>query len=87
MLQSVLPNQRSKIAKNPSQRLFLVHQTVTSGDHWRHIPPAAAKIYDANASTGEGLSDVSLGFSLAVPSSTYSGSYTSTWTITIASGP
>jgi hypothetical protein len=30
---------------------------------------------------------VNLGVQLAVPGNTYSGSYSSTWTFTIASGP
>jgi hypothetical protein len=49
--------------------------------------PAAVKIYNAAAGTGTGPSNVSLGVRLAVPGNAYTGSYTSTWTFTIASGP
>ena len=49
--------------------------------------PAAAKLYDAAANTGAGPSTVTLTFDLAVPAKTYNGSYSSTWTFTISSGP
>jgi hypothetical protein len=50
-------------------------------------PPASAKLVDAAVSTGSGPSTVTLGFHLAVPASAHSGSYASTWTFTLASGP
>ncbi len=50
-------------------------------------PPAAVKVYNAAANTGEGQSTVQLTFKVATLASTYAGSYTSTWTFTIASGP
>ena len=49
--------------------------------------PTAAAIYSANTGTGEGPADVTLNFAVAVPGSSFSGAYTSTWTFTIASGP
>ena len=49
--------------------------------------PTAVKIYNAAAATGRGPADVTLGVQLAVPGNAYSGSYSSTWTFTIASGP
>jgi len=49
--------------------------------------PAAIKLYDAAANTGAGPSNVTLTFHLSVPANTYKGTYTSTWTFTIASGP
>lgn len=49
--------------------------------------PAAVKVYNAAAATGTGPSNLTLGVQLAVPANTYSGSYSSTWTFTIASGP
>lgn len=49
--------------------------------------PTAVKIYNAAAATGKGTADVTLGVRLAVPGNAYSGSYSSTWTFTIASGP
>jgi hypothetical protein len=49
--------------------------------------PAAVKIYNAAAATGTGPGNVTLGVQLAVPGNAYSGSYSATWTVTIASGP
>ena len=49
--------------------------------------PTAIPIFSANTGTGEGPSNVALNFALAVPGNTYSGTYSSTWTFTIASGP
>lgn len=49
--------------------------------------PTAVKVYNAAVNTGGGPSTVTLSFQLAIPASARSGSYTSTWTFTIASGP
>jgi hypothetical protein len=49
--------------------------------------PTAVKVYDAAANTGGGPLTLTLSFQLSIPASAYSGSYTSTWTFTIASGP
>ena len=49
--------------------------------------PTAVKVYNAAANTGGGPLTVTLSFQLSIPASAYSGSYTSTWTFTIASGP
>ena len=49
--------------------------------------PTAVKVFNAAAATGGGAMTVTLSFQLAVPASAYSGSYTSTWTFTVASGP
>jgi len=49
--------------------------------------PAAVKVYNAAANTGGGPLTLTLSFQLAVPASAYSGSYSSTWTFSIASGP
>jgi hypothetical protein len=49
--------------------------------------PAATKLYNAAANTGAGPSNVTLTFTLTTPAKTLNGSYTSTWTFTIASGP
>lgn len=50
-------------------------------------PPSGVKIYDAAAGSGAGPANVGLTASLAVPGNARSGTYTSTWTITLASGP
>ena len=50
-------------------------------------PPAAIKIYNAALNTGRGDSQLTLNFSLALPASAYVGSYTSTWTFSIVTGP
>jgi hypothetical protein len=49
--------------------------------------PAAAKLFDAATSTGTGTSTVQLTFSLAVPADAHAGTYSSTWTLSIVSGP
>ena len=49
--------------------------------------PTAAPIFSANTSTGEGPSTVSLTFQLAIPAGALPGTYNSTWTFSIASGP
>jgi hypothetical protein len=50
-------------------------------------PPTAVKLYNAAANTGGGPSTVTLTFGLTIPAKTYAGTYTSTWTFTIGSGP
>jgi hypothetical protein len=50
-------------------------------------PPTAVKLYNAAASTGKGPTDVTLTFRLAVAANSYIGTYTSTWTFAIVSGP
>jgi hypothetical protein len=50
-------------------------------------PPTAVKLFNAAVNSGSGPASVSLGASLAVPAGASSGSYSSTWTFTIASGP
>jgi hypothetical protein len=49
--------------------------------------PAAVKLYDAAAATGLGSSTVTLTFKLSVPPSAFKGTYTSTWTFSLVSGP
>ena len=49
--------------------------------------PAATKLFAANAATGICDQTVTPTFSLAVPSAAYAGSYSSTWTFTLSSGP
>jgi hypothetical protein len=49
--------------------------------------PTAVTVYNAASTTGGGPLTLTLSFQLAIPARTYSGTYTSTWTFTIASGP
>ena len=49
--------------------------------------PAATKLYNAAANTGVGNQTVTPTFRVAIPSNSYAGTYTSTWTYTLASGP
>ena len=49
--------------------------------------PTAVKVYNAAAGTGGGPLTLTLSVQLAIPARAYSGSYSSTWTFTIASGP
>jgi len=50
-------------------------------------PPTAVKLYNAASATGQGPTNVTLTFGLSVPANTYRGTYTSTWTFAIVSGP
>jgi hypothetical protein len=49
--------------------------------------PAAVKLYNAAVGTGGGPANVTLTVVLAIPGNAYKGSYSSTWTFSIASGP
>jgi hypothetical protein len=49
--------------------------------------PTATKIFNAAANTGQGNQTVSVTWSLAVPATTSPGTYTSTWTLSLVSGP
>ena len=49
--------------------------------------PTATKLYNATANTGMGNQTVTPSWSLAVPGNAYAGSYTSTWTLSLVSGP
>ncbi len=49
--------------------------------------PAPVRIYDSAAGTGTGATNVALTFSIALPANTLSGTYTSTWTFSVSSGP
>jgi hypothetical protein len=49
--------------------------------------PTAVKVYNAAAATGGGPQTLTLSFQLAVPASAYIGTYSSTWTFSISSGP
>ena len=49
--------------------------------------PTATKIFSAAANTGLGNQTVTVVLQLAIPASTFAGSYSSTWTFTLVSGP
>ena len=49
--------------------------------------PTATKIFSSAANTGLGNQTVTVVFQLATPASTFAGSYGSTWTYTLVSGP
>jgi hypothetical protein len=51
------------------------------------VAPTATHVYNATAATGLGNQTSTHSIQLAVPSGTKSGSYTSTWTYSIVSGP
>ena len=67
--------------------------TATNGVSYPYSLPAAAtaptatKIYSASANTGLGNQTVTLAFQLAIPASTFAGSYSSTWTYSLVTGP
>jgi hypothetical protein len=50
-------------------------------------PPSPVKIYDAASGSGAGPANVGLTATLNVPGNARSGAYTSTWTLTLSSGP
>jgi len=50
-------------------------------------PPTATKIFNAATATGMGNQTVTPTFTLAVPASATPAAYTSTWTISVVSGP
>jgi hypothetical protein len=49
--------------------------------------PTATKMFDAGANTGMGNQTISATWQLAVPGNAYAGTYTSTWTLSLVSGP
>ena len=49
--------------------------------------PTATKMYNAAANTGLGNQTVTPTWHLSVPANTFAGTYTSTWTISLVSGP
>jgi len=49
--------------------------------------PTATKLFDAAVATGLGNQTITPTWALAVPASTKAGTYTSTWTLTLASAP
>lgn len=49
--------------------------------------PAATKIYSDGVGNGLGIANLAYSFSLGLPANTHIGTYTSTWTFTLASGP
>jgi len=49
--------------------------------------PAATKLYNAAASTGTGAATITPTWKLAVPATASVGTYTSTWTFSLVSGP
>jgi hypothetical protein len=51
------------------------------------VAPTAVKAFNAAATTGTGAVNVTLALRLTAPANAYVGTYTSTWTIGIVSGP
>jgi hypothetical protein len=49
--------------------------------------PTATKVYNATANTGLGNQTVTPTWKLAVPANTFAGTYNSTWTLSLVSGP
>jgi hypothetical protein len=50
-------------------------------------PPTAVKFYNAAANTGEGTFTITPSANVSVPGNSYSGSYASTLTVSVVSGP
>jgi len=51
------------------------------------VAPTAVKAFNAAATTGTGAVNVTLNLKLTAPANAFVGTYTSTWTISIVSGP
>ncbi len=51
------------------------------------IAPTATKMYNAPANTGMGDQTVTPTWTLTIPANSYAGSYSSTWTLSLVSGP
>lgn len=51
------------------------------------VAPAATRMYNASANTGLGAMTVTPTWQLAIPASARAGTYTSTWTFSLVSGP
>lgn len=49
--------------------------------------PTAVKLYNAASGTGAGPVDLGIALSLLIPAQAYAGNYSSTWTLTLATGP
>ena len=49
--------------------------------------PTATKLFNAAASTGMGNQTVTPTWKLSIPANSFAGSYTSTWTLSLVSGP
>jgi len=50
-------------------------------------PPTAVKVFNATSGTGQGPTNVTATYQLSVPANAFRGTYTSTWTFAIVSGP
>lgn len=50
-------------------------------------PPTAAEVYNAAANSGKGPVNVTLTAQVSLPGNAKAGSYSSTWTMTLSSGP
>ncbi len=51
------------------------------------VAPAATRMFNANADTGLGAQTITPNWQLAIPASARAGTYTSTWTFSLVSGP
>ncbi len=51
------------------------------------VAPAAVKIFNAAANTGRGATQLAFDTNLRIPAHARTGTYTSTWTFTLATGP
>ncbi len=49
--------------------------------------PTATKLYDAGANSGMGNQTITPAWKLSIPANAFAGTYTSTWTISLVSGP
>jgi hypothetical protein len=50
-------------------------------------PPTAIALFNAAAATGKGPVNITFGAKVSIPANAHAGTYASTWTLTMASGP
>jgi YVTN family beta-propeller protein len=88
-----LPTTATSIQSAPSDSCDSVCTLATNTVGYPYIVPAASsapaatKLYNAAAASGIGNQSVTPTFRLGVPAKTYVGTYTSTWTVSLISGP
>ncbi len=94
---NTLPTNATTVASAPAAPTCDTNVTCTQGGAtsvtFPYSLPAAAtapnatKLYNAPANTGMGDQTASPTWTLAIPGNAYSGNYTSTWTLSLVSGP
>ncbi|MCW2538411.1 MAG: hypothetical protein JWN95_136, partial [Frankiales bacterium] len=89
----VLPIAATAVLSTPTVSCDTTCTAAVTGQTYPYIVPAgttaptATKLFSANSNTGMGNQTVHPTFQLTVPAASYAGTYASTWTWTVSSGP